>query len=447
MMSERPSGTAALTTEHYTFDAWGEHADTGSVPTTENKIRYAGSRVEFFANGSTQDVVYLCGERHYMPVYGRFFQRDRLTYERMPSPARPLTVNPYIYAENNPVMKKDLTGLQPAGYYRGATMGGQNMFIGTEMPPESQMYDCCASGYNSLSEGQAMMTQIHSTKLGRTRSLSWMAKRAGWDKGLCNVDPSEGQPNENCPDITSAPPDLLCTYLEVCGGISCPAWKHPGCPKGMAKNNLGGDTLDPRVENLGNGESIFYDSYGQGRTMPTNAAETLLSLWASYDDYVSGLLSDHSTGVISNMREFFGTSLPIWIYSKLLFRCGLWITHPDELSCNEMQDLVAPYLYGIVTLVEYNEFNAIQAGWTVERVNFLGDNERALHHWVEMDNTSSGMEYWSVCFDPWMHQDSRIVFILRYPVMDPPLTSYGGYPQGLLRRGYGDGWNDVGLAY
>ena len=30
--------------ELYTYDAWGEHVDTGSVPTTPNKVRYGGAR-------------------------------------------------------------------------------------------------------------------------------------------------------------------------------------------------------------------------------------------------------------------------------------------------------------------------------------------------------------------------------------------------------------------
>jgi hypothetical protein len=44
----------------------------------------------------------------------RFLQRDRLTYQKLPSPSRPFSANPYIYAYNNPVMMKDTTGLQPA---------------------------------------------------------------------------------------------------------------------------------------------------------------------------------------------------------------------------------------------------------------------------------------------------------------------------------------------
>jgi len=40
----------------------------------------------------------------------------------MPDPRRPLGVNPYIYADNNPVMKTDPSGLAPPGYYRGATI-------------------------------------------------------------------------------------------------------------------------------------------------------------------------------------------------------------------------------------------------------------------------------------------------------------------------------------
>ena len=52
-------------TELYNYDAWGEHADTANLPSTENNIRYGGARVECFAKSVTStDAIYLCGERH-----------------------------------------------------------------------------------------------------------------------------------------------------------------------------------------------------------------------------------------------------------------------------------------------------------------------------------------------------------------------------------------------
>ena len=58
--------------EIYTYDAWGEHVDTANTPTRPNNIRYGGAWVEAFASGPGVDAIYLCGERHYWPAYGRF---------------------------------------------------------------------------------------------------------------------------------------------------------------------------------------------------------------------------------------------------------------------------------------------------------------------------------------------------------------------------------------
>jgi len=230
-------------TEHYNYDAWGEHADTANLPSTENNVRYGGARVECFAKSVTStDAIYLCGERHYWPAYGRFLQRDRMGYEKLPAPSSPLGANPYIYADNNPVMKKDLSGLQPAGYYRGARMGSESFYIGTEMPPESQMYDCCGNmRYNSLSAQEVAMSPVWNEKLGGTAPFSWWQKRAGWGSDLCKAKPGEGQPNETCKAITAATPDLMCTYLEQCKGLSCPPWKRVECPQkgGMAPIDVG----------------------------------------------------------------------------------------------------------------------------------------------------------------------------------------------------------------
>jgi len=242
MMSDRSDGSAPLDMEYYTYDSWGEHADTATLPTVENNIRYAGGRVECFVDANSQCAVYLCGERHYMPKYGRFLQRDRLTYEKLPSPTNPLSVNPYIYAYNNPVMYKDTDGLAPSGYYRGAIMTGRgSMFLGTTPPPGDQVYDCCDKGYNSLSHAEIFTSQLHNTKLGGSRPLAWWFKQAGWNvgEGLCQADPYEGQPNDQCAATTTASPDLLCTYLEKCKGLTCPDWKAPDeCPTGTGNSNI-----------------------------------------------------------------------------------------------------------------------------------------------------------------------------------------------------------------
>ncbi|HDS29997.1 MAG TPA: hypothetical protein ENN67_03040, partial [Firmicutes bacterium] len=129
--------------EQYNYDAWGEVADSTDVPSSENNIRYGGARMEFALNGDS-NAVYECGKSHYWPAYGRFLQRDPLTYRKMPSPTVPLGVNPYLYAENNPVMKKDLSGMS-AQWYRGVRMGDKSVYLGTRPPSNpNQIYDCCS---------------------------------------------------------------------------------------------------------------------------------------------------------------------------------------------------------------------------------------------------------------------------------------------------------------
>jgi hypothetical protein len=45
--------------EEYTYDAWGEHADTDNLPSTANNIRYAGARLECFVDGAnSKDAIY-----------------------------------------------------------------------------------------------------------------------------------------------------------------------------------------------------------------------------------------------------------------------------------------------------------------------------------------------------------------------------------------------------
>ncbi|HEX9745973.1 MAG TPA: helix-turn-helix domain-containing protein, partial [bacterium] len=91
MMTAHNDGTQIQ--ELYHYDAWGEHLPGTTPPAVENKIRYVGARVENFRSGTT-DAIYHMGERHYRPAMHRFLQRDRLTYQKLPSPSRPFSANP-----------------------------------------------------------------------------------------------------------------------------------------------------------------------------------------------------------------------------------------------------------------------------------------------------------------------------------------------------------------
>ena len=235
--------------EEYTYDSWGEHIDTDSLPSVANRIRYAGARVECFVTpGQETDAIYETGARHYWPMYGRFLQRDPLTYQKMPRPSNPFSVNPYIYAENNPVMKTDLSGLFPTGYFRGCTTPDNIFFLGTSRPPSSSIYDCCGNGFNEVSDDKVDELYFYHTGQGLVNIGKWKKKEHLEDVGLCELPYNRAQPNTSCSQTTYIPPDLCCTILTSCKGSTCPSppppppppppdkkpdpilhpWKHPG---------------------------------------------------------------------------------------------------------------------------------------------------------------------------------------------------------------------------
>ena len=208
--------------EHYTYDSWGEHVDNANLPTVANRIRYAGARVECFVDAANQaDAIYETGARHYWPAYGRFLQRDPLTYRQMPRPSNPFTANPYIYAENNPVMKTDLTGLAPSGLYQGATMGNRNFTLGTKTPPQNLIYDCCASGFNTIPDDLLDLQSYWHSGKGWVSIGGWRKTEGMEGVPFCNLPFDRAQPNDSCAKITTAYPNMLCTILEKCMGASC----------------------------------------------------------------------------------------------------------------------------------------------------------------------------------------------------------------------------------
>lgn len=104
LIKDSHGSTVAITdensqiTKRYTYDAWGN-----SIETLKNEISpflYSGYYFD-------EDIdAYIMGPRFYDPSYKRFFQKD-------PAPADlndELTLNEYIYCENNPVNNYDPDG-------------------------------------------------------------------------------------------------------------------------------------------------------------------------------------------------------------------------------------------------------------------------------------------------------------------------------------------------
>ncbi len=93
---------------------------TGFEPQEENHIQYHGGFLEdkeFHTSvaGQERGYFYRMGVRHYVPAFGRFMQRDPITYMRAPHKTNPLSANPYQYAYNRPTQMSDISGYQPEG--------------------------------------------------------------------------------------------------------------------------------------------------------------------------------------------------------------------------------------------------------------------------------------------------------------------------------------------
>ncbi len=247
MMQDKASDTQ----EKYELDAWGEPA--APVPTTENKVRYAGARTEMVLDAGGSDAIYKMGKRHYWPNYHRFIQRDPLSYRSIPDVKRPLSLNPYIYAENNPVMNVDPTGVVsvPHGHFvRGCKIGSSKFHLGSASLEASQYYDCCHSGGNIYRDRDGAISQRHViinagsvNTNGASKSLAEWKKLSGQTGvGLCSLDMSGLPPkNPNGPAYTTVDPYLCCFYVQTCMNTKCPpvciskfTEKVPGPLLGMA---------------------------------------------------------------------------------------------------------------------------------------------------------------------------------------------------------------------
>ena len=94
------ASTAGAVTDTYQFDAFGNQiASTGTTP---NNYLFSG---EQFDNSTG---LYQLRARWYRPTVGRFITRDPVEGQ----PCSPLTLNPYVYAGDDPVDRVDPTGAQ-----------------------------------------------------------------------------------------------------------------------------------------------------------------------------------------------------------------------------------------------------------------------------------------------------------------------------------------------
>jgi len=133
-------------------------------------------------------------------------------------------VNPYIYADNNPVTKLDPSGYA-AGQVRGARMGGASFQLGgNENVPADQIYDCCGpQGFYALSDMTLEFSQYEINIPGVGIKSGTYGEWSGKEGlGLCEMKPEQAQPTTPaCPKWTTMSSDLACTYLSRCKGASC----------------------------------------------------------------------------------------------------------------------------------------------------------------------------------------------------------------------------------
>ncbi|MFQ5801421.1 MAG: RHS repeat-associated core domain-containing protein [Candidatus Methylomirabilales bacterium] len=95
-----PSGGAAA---GYAYDPWGAPEKGGHASTVRNRFRFTGEELDDFTG------LYYLRARWYDPSVGRFITRD-------PFPGfllRTVSLNRFVYAENNPVKLIDRSGLIP----------------------------------------------------------------------------------------------------------------------------------------------------------------------------------------------------------------------------------------------------------------------------------------------------------------------------------------------
>ena len=132
---------------------------------------------------------------------------------------------------------KDMSGLQPSGYIRGARMGDQTIYLGTHQADDPAMFDCCNQGYSLIPDDQLDSQMLWHSKVG-FQTLGWWKNYAGWQsRSFCQYSPGEAQPSHGCTETTWMSPDLACTFLQKCNHAKCPDYKGQSCPSGKGESH------------------------------------------------------------------------------------------------------------------------------------------------------------------------------------------------------------------
>ncbi|RJQ32678.1 MAG: hypothetical protein C4562_02355 [Actinobacteria bacterium] len=88
----------------YSYDEFGNL--TSSTDNVYNPLRYSGANNAYY---DSETSMYKMGCRYYMPEVGRWLTRDSYKGDR----EQPLSINKYVYVENNP-----LTNVDPTGFWK-----------------------------------------------------------------------------------------------------------------------------------------------------------------------------------------------------------------------------------------------------------------------------------------------------------------------------------------
>jgi len=360
------------------------HGTNCSLPASENRMRYIGARVECFVDAANEkDAICEMGVRHYWPNLCRFLQRDPNTYTKLPAPSNPKSVNPYIYADNNPVTKLDPSGYA-AGQYRGARMGGASFQLGTGYVPANQIYDCCGpQGFHALSDMTLEFAQFYHTGQGSRTFGYWSGKEG---KGLCDLEPEKAQPNTTCSKTTYMSSDLACTYLMCCKGASC------GNPFTGSNQSCGGGDCILGFSKKITGEDLipFTDSSDVRFYLNRASVEELISIMNYYNDIVTMVLERNNTGELSNL---WGGSY----YILTLINPFMPAQFPeDQIGCQKAQDMVMSIMHQY-----YSTHKVLH--WKYYKYDDEG------HVWVYMESIDyPGLK---IKLDPWLTQCSAIYFV------------------------------------